>query len=108
MQTFYLHIKDGTRIYFDAVVLFDVFCKTQFVLIFDIHELLLCFFIGCIDRHLLNMGKICDPVVTDMFTYPVCKKRIAMHQESTLCDSIRLVVEFLWEQLIEIVKLLVL
>ena len=36
MQTFYLYIKDRTRIYFNSVVFFDIRCKTQLVLIFDI------------------------------------------------------------------------
>ena len=43
MQTFYLYIKDRARIYFDTIVLLDVFCQTQFVLIFNLHEFLLCF-----------------------------------------------------------------
>ena len=79
MQTFYLHIKDRTWIYFDTIMLFDIFCKTQFILVFDIYELLLCFLISCINRQLFNMGKICDPVISDMLTYPVCKQWITMH-----------------------------
>ena len=45
MKTFYLYIKDGSRIYIDAVVLFDIFCQTHFVLILDVHEFLLCLLI---------------------------------------------------------------
>ena len=52
MQTFYLYIKDGTRIYFHAIVLLDVFCQTQFVLILDVHKLLLHLLIIRIDRKL--------------------------------------------------------
>ena len=56
MQTFYLYIKDGTRIYFNAVVLLDVFCKTQLVLIFDLHEFLLCFWIIYIDSKFFHVA----------------------------------------------------
>ena len=45
MQTLYLHIKDRSRIDLDAIVLFDIFRQTQFVLVFDVHELMLCLFI---------------------------------------------------------------
>ena len=41
MQTLYLYIEDGSRINIDSVVLLDVFCKTQLVLILDVHEFLL-------------------------------------------------------------------
>ena len=41
MQTLYLYIKDGTRINVDSVVLLDILCKTNLVLILDVHELLL-------------------------------------------------------------------
>ena len=41
MQTFYLNIEDGTRIDIDAVVLLDVFCQTDLVLVLDIHEFVL-------------------------------------------------------------------
>ena len=41
MQTLYLYIKDGTRIYIDSIVLLDVFCQTDLVLILDVHELVL-------------------------------------------------------------------
>ena len=38
MQTFYLHVKDRTWIYIDSVMLFDIFCEPDFVLIFDLHK----------------------------------------------------------------------
>ena len=41
VQTFYLYIKDGTGIYLDTVVLHDVLSQTHFVLVLDIHKLLL-------------------------------------------------------------------
>ena len=56
MQTFYLYIKDGTRIYFNAVVFLDVFCQTQLVLIFDLHEFLLCFWIIYIDSKFFHVA----------------------------------------------------
>ena len=38
VQTFYLYIEDRSWIYFYTVVLFDVSCKTLFVLELDRHE----------------------------------------------------------------------
>ena len=36
METFYLHIKNGTGIYLNAVMLADILCQTQFILVFNI------------------------------------------------------------------------
>ena len=42
VETFYLYVKDGSRIHFNAVVLPDIFCQTHFVLVLDLHELAPC------------------------------------------------------------------
>ena len=108
MKPLYLYIKNGPRVNINAVMLFDVFCKTQLVLVFNIHELLLCLRVVCVYLHLSNLGKICDPLVSDMVCYPVCKKRVCMEKESSLCDTVCLVVELLRHHLIEISQLLIL
>ena len=41
MEMFYLYIENGTRINVDAVVLLDVFCQAQFILVLDVHKFLL-------------------------------------------------------------------
>ena len=41
VQSLNLNIKNRTRIYIDAVVLFDVFCQTYLVLVLDVHKLVL-------------------------------------------------------------------
>ena len=48
-----LYIEDGVRVYFYAVVLEDVFCKTLFVLELDVHEFLECFVIICVNCQFL-------------------------------------------------------
>ena len=53
MQALHLHVKNGARVYFNAVVLTDILCQAQLILIFDVHELLLCLLILRIDRQLL-------------------------------------------------------
>ena len=103
-----LYIKDGTRIYLYTVVLLDVFCKTNLVLILDVHELLTAQLIVCINTKLVDMCQICDPVITDLLSHPIGKKRVAVKQESSLCDTVCLVVELLWHHQIEILKLLIL
>ena len=50
VKTFYLNIEDGTRIDIDAVVLLDVLCKTDLVLVLDVHELLLALLVIHINR----------------------------------------------------------
>ena len=95
MQTLYLHVEDGARIYIDTIVLLNIFCKTLLVLILDIHELLKSLLVVRIDFQLGNLRQICDPLITDMFGYPVCKQRVSMKKESSLCDTIGLVVELL-------------
>ena len=102
MKSLNLYIEDRTRIYIDTVVLSDVFCQTQFVLVFDVHELLLCFFIIHINFQFGDLSQICDPFITDMLGYPVCQQRVCMKQETSLCDTVCLVVEFLRHHLIEV------
>lgn len=78
MQTLYLYVKDGSWIHFDTVVLTDIFCKANLVLIFDVHELLLSFFIVRINAKPGKCRQICDPLVSDMIRYPVSQQRICM------------------------------
>ena len=106
METFYLHIEDGTRIHVDAVVLLDILGKAQLVMVLDVHELLLASCIVCVDGQLLNMGQITDPLVADLIRHPVCKKRVSMKEEPSLGNAVCLVVELLRHHLIEVPKLL--
>ena len=66
VETLYLYIKDGAGIHIDAVVLLDVFCQTNLVLILNIHELLLTFLIVSINRQLLDMGQVGDPLIANL------------------------------------------
>ena len=106
MQTFDLYIKNGTRIHIDSVMLTDVLSQTKLVQILDLHELLLCLFIIRIDCQFFHMRKICHPLMTDLFVNPCRQLRICMQQEPTLCDTVRLVIEFFREHLVEITQLL--
>ena len=49
MQSLNLYIENRTWVYFHSVVLLDVLCQTQLVLVLDLHELLQCFLIIRID-----------------------------------------------------------
>ena len=68
MKTFYLYIKDGIRININSIVLFDIFCKTYFILVFDLKKLLLYFFIICIRRKFPDLGKVCDPAFSHVLS----------------------------------------
>ena len=70
METLYLHIEDGPGIHVDAVVLLDVFCQADLVLILDVHELSLALLIVCVNGQLFNMGQVCDPLVSDLIGHP--------------------------------------
>ena len=39
METFYLHIEDGSRINVDPIVLLDIFRQPHFILVLDLHKL---------------------------------------------------------------------
>ena len=48
MKSLNLYIKDRTRIYIHAIMLLDIICKTDLVLVLDIHEFLLILLISSI------------------------------------------------------------
>ena len=102
MQSLYLNVKDGTRIYLNAVMLQNVMSKTHLVLIFDVHKFLLCLFVICINLQLFDLRQICDPFTAHMICYPVCKKRVPVKQKSSLGDTVCLIVELLRHHLVEI------
>ena len=108
MQTFYLNIKDRTRIYINSIMLLDILCKANFILVFDLHELTSCLFILNQWFQLGDLREICNPAITDLTGDPVCKQRISMSQETSLRDTIRLIVELLRHHLIEIFQFLLL
>ena len=47
MKSFYLYIKDGSRVHFYSIVLQYVFCQAFLVLILDAHEFLESLFVIC-------------------------------------------------------------
>ena len=102
MQTFYLYIEYRMRVYFNTIVLLNILRKTNFILEFDIHKFLLCFFIIHKNRKFINFRQVCNPLITDFVCYPCSKFRISMKQETTLCNTICLVIKFLRHHFIEI------
>ena len=55
VQTLYLNIVHGARVDINAVMLFNIFCQTNLVLVLDVHKFLLAFFIGSVNLQLFNM-----------------------------------------------------
>ena len=106
MKTFDLNIKNRIRIHINIIMFFNVFCKTQLILIFDIHKFLLCLRIICIFFKAFDKRKIRDPFIcSNLFCNPGSKKRITVKKESSLCDSVCLIIELLRHHFIEIFKL---
>ena len=58
-----------------------------------------------INSQAFDSRQIGDPLVTYMLGYPFCKKRVTMKQETSLGNTIGLVVEFLRHHLVEILQL---
>ena len=107
MQTLGLAVENRAGIDLNAVVLLDIFCKTQLVLILDVHELCLCLLVIRVYSQTLQMAQIGDPVVSDMISDPACQKRICMQQETSLGDTVGLVVKLLGEHLVELLQFLI-
>ena len=86
----------------------DISGKTNLILVLDIHELLLRLQIIRIYGQLLHMRQIHNPVVSDLIRYPCGEQRIAVQKETSLRNSVRLIIELLRPELIEILQLLML
>ena len=108
MKSLYLNIEYGTRVNLNSVVLLNVLGKSDLVTVLNLHELTSAQLIISIYLELAHLRKVCNPVVANLLCYPVCKKRIAVKKESSLCNAIGLVVELFRHHLIEILKLLLL
>ena len=87
-------------------MLLDVLCKTDLVLVLNIHEFLLALLIIHINRKLFNIGEICDPLISDLIGHPICKQRVAVKQETSLGNTICFIIKLLRHHLIEVTKLL--
>ena len=106
MQSFDLYVENRAGIHFHAVVLEDVLGQTDFVLVLDVHELLLGLRVVHIDLKFLHVGQVGDPLVTDLIGHPLGEIRVRVKEESSLRDAVRLVVELLGEHLIEVPEFL--
>ena len=102
MKSLNLYIENGVRINFNTIVLQDIFCKTLFVLEFNVHKLLKSLLIVSIYLQLADLGKICDPVWSNMVCDPCSKILVSVKKETSLSDTVGFVIKFLWHHLIEI------
>ena len=108
VQTFDLHVKDGSGIHFDAVVLQDIVRKADLVLVLDVHELFPGLLVIHIDPEFPHAGQVSDPLVTDVVCDPVSEQGIGVKQETPLGDTVCLVVELVREHLVEVFQFAVL
>ena len=105
MQTLDLYIKNGIRIDIDTIMLFDIFGQTQLILILDLLEFLAGSGIIRQRSQTFQQWQIRDPsVCTKLICYPLCQQRIRMKQETSLSDTVCLVVELLRHHLVEIMQ----
>ena len=106
VKSLYLYVENRIGIYFDSIVLQNIFCQTHLILIFNVHELLLSSLVICINFQLRQFRQICDPAVPNVVSDPGCQQRVSMKEETSLCDTVCLVIEFFRVHLIEISQLL--
>ena len=83
-----------------------VMYKSQFILILDLHKFFSRFFIFHKWFQFFHLLQICDPSFSDMSCNPVSEKRITMQQETSLSNTVCLIVKFLRHHLIEIFQFL--
>ena len=108
MQSLNLYIEDGVRVYVNTVVLLDILGQTYLVLVLDSHKAFSVLLVVRSAPNLTDLRKICNPTLSYLVCYPVCKQWIGMKKESSLSNTVGLVVELLREDLIEVLKLLIL
>ena len=108
VEPLHLNVKDRIRIYVHAVMLLNVLRQTNFILVFDIHKLLLCDCVVCIRCQTADLGQIGDPALADLIRHPFRQQWISVKKETSLGNTIRLIVEFLWHHLIKIFEFLIL
>ena len=78
MESLYLHIEYRSRIDINAVIVLDILCESDLILILDVHELLLSLLIVSVNLQSGNARQISDPLVADVICYPCSQKRIAV------------------------------
>ena len=84
----------------------NIFCETNLIAVLNLHKLTLAQLVICIYLELIYLRKVCNPIITNLISNPVSEKRIAMKKETSLCDTICLIVKLLRHHLIEILELL--
>ena len=108
VETLNLHIENGIRIHLNAIVLLDILCQPQLILVLNVHELFLGLFVVCQSLDAGNLGQIRNPAVPHFGGNPGRKQRIAVEQETPLGDAVGLVVKAVREHLVEVPQLLLL
>ena len=104
MKSLNLNIKYRIRINIYSIILLDVFSKTKFILVLNIHKLLLILLIVHKCFQFAYLFEVRNPFFTYLGIKPLCKKRITMSKESSLSNTICLIVELLWIHFIEILQ----
>ena len=102
MKPFHLDVEDGSRIHVDSIVLLDILCQAQLIMILDVHKLLLAFLIVRVDFQFSNLRQVCDPLASNLICHPGGQLRISVKQETSLGNAVGLVVELLRHHLVEI------
>ena len=102
MQTLYLYIENRIRVNIDAVMLLNVLGETLLIAELDAEELLLSSLVIHIKLQSGDRRQICHPLFSCMLRYPVCEKRIAVEEETSLGDAVCLIIELLRHHLIKV------
>ena len=102
MKPLHLNVKNGFGIHFNTVMFLDILRQTQFILIFNLHKLLLSLLILCQGLNLADLRKVGDPSVPRLGSNPVGQQGISVKQETSLSNAVGLIVKAIREHLIEV------
>ena len=109
METLDLYVEAGIRIELDALCLFEVLGKVLLVVLLDGNELLHYLVVVLVLLELLELVKICDPlVVAEQISDEGSEVRIASAEPSSGCNAVCLVGELLRIDVVPVLECLVL
>ena len=104
MDSLHLDVEYRIRIYIDTVLLLDVCSQPALVFIFDLLHLLQEVFIIPVFQQFFQLVSVSLPFLADVIRDQLSQLRISFDKESSVADTVGLVVELFRSQLIEFLE----
>ena len=107
MHSLDLNIDDGIRIDIDVLAFLHILSKADLVIVFDFIQTIQEPFVIVMVKQSFQLVCILSPFCTDHLIKQGCKSRVAVHDPSSECDAVGLVVELGWIDIIEWLEFLI-